>query len=347
MRRVTVKASKKYDIVIGEGVLNELPNFLTQLNVTGKLLILTDKKVNAIYGDAVKNMLESALFTCEKYVVKGGEESKSAKTYIEVLEFLAEKKFTRSDVIIALGGGVVGDLAGFISATYLRGIRFIQVPTTLLASVDSSVGGKTAINLKAGKNLVGAFYQPSLVICDTLLLNTLPNKEYASGMAEVIKYGFIFDKELINLLLDGMGNHTEEVIEKCVTLKRDIVEKDEFDRGDRQLLNFGHTIGHAIEKASKFKISHGIAVAMGMKIISEICVKKGVCDNQVTETLDKLLTLYNLDVANDIPLEKLIEISLVDKKRSGSEITVVLPKEVGKCILQKYSIEEWKNFILN
>ena len=347
MRKVQVNASKSYSVLIGEGILNDLPKFLEQLKIKGKILILSDKNVYSIYGNAVKNLLENAFYKCEKFVVKGGESSKSAKDYISVLEFLASNEFTREDAILALGGGVVGDLAGFVSATYLRGVKFIQVPTTLLSAVDSSVGGKTAINLKSGKILAGAFYQPCLVVCDTLVLNTLSEKEFSSGMAEVIKYGCIFDKGLLELLLDGMEKHVEEVIERCVTLKRNVVEKDEFDNGDRQLLNFGHTLGHAIEKQSNFKISHGQAVAIGMKIITEKCVEKGLCEVEVFENLIALIEKYNLNLELDIKLEKLISTTLVDKKRKGNDITVVLPKEIGKCILKKYSINEWKQFILN
>ena len=346
MKKVQVNASKSYNVLIGEGILNDLPKFLKQLKIKGKILILSDKNVYSIYGNAVKNLLENANFTCEKFLVKGGENSKSAKDYISVLEFLARNEFTREDAILALGGGVVGDLSGFVSATYLRGIKFIQVPTSLLAAVDSSVGGKTAINLKSGKNLAGAFYQPSLVVCDTLLLNTLSEKEFSSGMAEVIKYGCIFDKGLLELLLDGMEKHTEEVIERCVTLKKSVVEKDEFDNGDRQLLNFGHTLGHAIEKQSNFKISHGQAVALGMKIITEKCVKSGLCKGEVLENLISLMAKYNLNLELDIKLDKLLSTTLVDKKRKGNDILVVIPKEIGKCVLKKYSLKDWEQFIL-
>ncbi len=347
MKIVSINASKSYNVLIGEGILNDLPKFIKELNLKGKILILTDKNVDALYGSGVKNMLENALFTCEKYVVSGGEKSKSAKDYVNLLEYLAEHKFTRSDIILALGGGVVGDLAGFVSATYLRGVKFIQVPTTLLAQVDSSVGGKTAINLKAGKNLAGAFYQPSLVVCDTLLLNTLPSVEYSSGMAEVIKYGFIFSDKLIELISQGMDKHAEEIITECITLKKNVVERDEFDKGDRQLLNFGHTLGHAIEKQSKYKIHHGIAVAMGMQLITQVSVKRGVCEQAVLQKLNGLLQQYRLDGLSPISIERLLETTLIDKKRNGNSITAVIPTKVGECILKKLTISEWKEFILS
>ncbi len=347
MRKVCVNASKSYNVLIGEGILKDIPIHLKELDIDGKILILTDKNVNAVYGDTVQNLLKNAGYVCEKYVVRGGEKSKSAKDFVKILEFLAKKEFTRKDVVLALGGGVVGDLAGFVSATYLRGVRFVQVPTTLLSAVDSSVGGKTAINLKSGKNLAGAFYQPELVVCDIKTLKTLPKKEYSSGMAEVIKYGCIFSEELLNLLEDGMEKHEEEVIERCVSLKKEVVEKDEHDKGERQLLNFGHTLGHAIEKQSRFKVSHGQAVAMGMKKITEKCVQKGLCDKAVLDKINLLLQKYQLNSQLKIENEKLLKRTFVDKKRSGKEITVVIPEKVGKCILKKYTLTEWEQFILN
>ncbi|MBQ9103749.1 MAG: 3-dehydroquinate synthase [Clostridia bacterium] len=347
MKTVKIKASKSYSVLIGENLINSLPKHFQKAKIGGKLLIITDEKVNSFYGDKVLDILTFAGYNVQKYVVSGGEKSKSGKVYLEILDYLAQNEYTRKDTIVALGGGVVGDLAGFVSATYLRGINFVQIPTTLLAFADSSVGGKTAINLKSGKNLVGAFYQPKLVVCDISLIKTLDKKDYASGMAEIIKYGMIFDKKLLELIKNGMEENAEEIIFKCVALKKRVVQKDEKDNGVRGLLNFGHTLGHAVEKCSGFRVAHGKAVAIGMSIITETCVRKGLIESEVLNTLTELLVQYGLPTKTDIPLETLMEATMLDKKRKGGIITAVIPKKMGKCILKDFTIESWKDFILN
>ena len=316
--------------------------------VKGKrTVIVTDKNVEKLYLEKCKKSLEDAGITTDVFVVEPGEESKSADTYIELINFLAEVPLTRTDFIVALGGGVVGDLAGFVAATYLRGIEVVQVPTTVLAAVDSSVGGKTAINLKAGKNLAGAFHQPVLVVQDCNTFNTLPEDIYRDGMAEVIKYGVIEDAKLFEFLKDK--DKTEEnisrVVDKCVEIKKRFVEEDEFDRGIRQLLNFGHTIGHAIEKASGFEISHGNAVAKGMHLITKISADKGWCAIEVSKELDEILTTYGFDFT--VPYEKdvLIDTMLSDKKRKGNYIDLVVPKKIGKCVLKRVTTDELKELL--
>lgn len=345
MQKITVKASRKYDVIIGQGLLKNAGCYVKSIKDDCRVCIISDKKVDGLYSSVLLSSLSDAGISFIKFVIDGGEESKSGAVYLQACEFLAENAFTRSDLIIALGGGIVGDLAGFISATYLRGVNFIQIPTTLLACVDSSVGGKTAINLKSGKNLVGAFYQPSLVLCDTDCLKTLSKKDFACGMAEVIKYGMIFDDGLLALLYEGMDKRCEEIIAKCVDLKRKVVESDEHDNGERQLLNFGHTLGHAIEKESKFKYMHGQAVAMGMWLITEKAVEKGFCTAQVKDVLNELLDKYNLQKSCELEIESLVKASMVDKKRKGNTLTVVMPKCVGKCTLVKMTTNEWENFI--
>lgn len=347
MKKVSIKASKKYKVLIGENLLNGIPELFSRYKIGGKLLIVTDEKVNAIYGDKLCEILTNAGLNHLKFVIKGGESSKSGKSYLDILNFLAENQYTRKDTIVAFGGGIVGDLAGFVSATYLRGVNFVQIPTTLLAMVDSSVGGKTAINLKQGKNLAGAFYQPSLVICDVSLTKTLSKLDYSSGMAEIIKYGMVFDKNLLELIKQGMETNAETIITKCVALKKRVVQKDETDNGVRGLLNFGHTLGHAIEKQSGFKVSHGRAVAIGMSIITETCVKKGLLDIEILNALTELLVQNGLPTNTNIAKETLIESTMIDKKRKGETITVVLPVKKGKCALKNLSITAWKEFILN
>ncbi len=347
MEKVKIKASGKYEVIIGENLLPLLPALLKKSGTDGKLLLVTDKNVDNIYGTKLNEIFVSGGLQFEKFVILGGEESKSEKVYCELLNFLADKKFTRKDVVLAFGGGVTGDLSGFAAATYLRGIDFVQIPTTLLAAVDSSVGGKTAINLKNGKNLAGAFYQPKLVVCDLSLLKSLPEGDYASGMAEVIKYGMIFDKNLLSLLKEGMSKNSEKIIKRCVELKKKVVEKDEKDNGPRGLLNFGHTLGHAVEKCSGYKIPHGQAVAIGMNLITEKCVRKGVAEENTLEVLTELCVKYGLPQKTDIPLKDLVDATMIDKKRRGDVITAVLPVKAGKCILKNLNIKEWENFILN
>ncbi|MBO5223441.1 MAG: 3-dehydroquinate synthase [Clostridia bacterium] len=345
MKKISVNASKTYDVIIGKGLLDSLALLLSNANISGRLAIITDRNVDRMYGNKVLSVL-SANYNCIKYVTDGGEESKSGAEFLNILEFLAQNELTRSDVIVALGGGVVGDLAGFVASCYLRGIKFVQIPTTLLAMVDSSVGGKTAINLKAGKNLAGAFCQPDLVVADTDVLSTLSTDDFKCGMGEIIKYGMIFDKNLLSLLEKGMADNSEEIIARCVDLKRIVVERDEKDHGDRQLLNFGHTLAHAIEKQTSFAIPHGQAVAIGMKLITDVSVKKGVCDKSVQNVLDRLLALYDLPDSIDIDNATLYLTTTVDKKRKGNTITVVLPKSEGKAVLRKMTVEEWRDFIV-
>lgn len=347
MKKITVNASSAYDVIIGENLIENSGSYIKETGISGKIAVITDKTVDKLYSATVIKSLENSGFNVCKYVINGGEESKRGFEFLKILEFLAELEFTRSDSLVALGGGVVGDLTGFVAASYLRGVKFVQIPTTLLAFADSSVGGKTAINLNAGKNLAGAFYQPSTVICDINTAKTLPESEYACGMAEIIKYGMIFDTELLALLKKGMEENAEEIIARSVNWKRTVVERDEFDNGDRQLLNFGHTLGHAIERESGFSVPHGKAVAIGMRLITERSVEKGICDGELLDILDKLLDKYSLPKTCNIPLTKLADRAMVDKKRKGDSITVVVPVAIGKCVLRKMTIEEWKGFLLD
>ncbi len=341
MEIIKVNASKEYEVVIGNGILSELGERCVSLLGKSRAVIVTDSNVAPLWLDNAKESLENAGIDTATFVFNSGEESKSAKTLCELLEFMAENKITRSDFAVALGGGVTGDMTGLAASLYLRGIEFVQVPTTLLAAVDSSVGGKTAVNLTAGKNLMGAFYQPSLVLCDTNTLSTLPDEEFANGMAEVIKYGVIFDKDLFDKVRGGdVKSDMEEIIARCVELKRDVVAKDEFDRGDRQLLNFGHTMAHSIEKCSNFEVSHGSAVAIGMVIAAKASFALGWSKEDCTAAI------IDANKNNSLPCEcgfapkELADAALSDKKRAGGHINFVVPEVMGKCILKKLPVEE-------
>ena len=313
----------------------------------GSLAVVTDENVEKLYLQRCVQSLTEAGFTVDSFVVPPGEGSKDGETYLRLVNFLAQIPLTRADGIVALGGGVVGDLAGFAAATYLRGIKVIQVPTTLLSAVDSSVGGKTAINLEAGKNLVGAFHQPALVCCDAGLLKSLPVSVYQDGMAEVIKYGVIADADLFRKLKDPEKTREdiEEVIERCVSIKKKFVDADERDTGVRQMLNFGHTIGHAVEKASRYRISHGSAVAKGMARIAEISVRQGWCGAETAEQITSILNSYGFDLDIAYSNEILYDIMEKDKKRKGHYIDIVVPEEIGKCRLQRLTTEELREIL--
>ena len=345
MTVVKVNASNTYDIIIGENLLNDLGRYSKDAIGVCKICIVTDDTVNALYGDRAEKALTSYGFEAIRFVIKHGEASKNTANLVELLEFLAKNRLTRSDAIVALGGGVVGDLAGFAAAVYLRGIKFIQAPTTLLAAVDSSVGGKTAVDLVEGKNLMGAFHQPSLVLCDYKTLDTLSDGIFADGCAEVIKYAVINDKDLFETLKLGIKNNLEQIIARCVSNKADIVQKDEFDLGCRQLLNLGHTTGHAIETLSDFKISHGSAVAIGTVIAMEIACYLGVCDKEEKDELISLLVAEGLPTECEYSAEQLAEIASTDKKRDGASISFVVPYGIGNCQLVKIPVCDLAQFI--
>ena len=340
MKTVTVNASRSYNILIGSGLLSQLGEQIAALKGIKKICIVSETNVWPLYGKTVQDNLETAGFHVTTFVFPAGEESKNGITYLELLNHLATFQLTRSDLIVALGGGVVGDLAGFAAATYLRGIRFIQVPTTLLAAVDSSVGGKTAIDLPAGKNLAGAFCQPSLVLCDTDTLNTLPTDIFRDGCAEVIKYGILYDSALFyQLYRQGLEFDRETVVARCVELKRDVVAQDEFDTGSRMKLNLGHTIGHGVEAGSHFTLSHGRSVAIGISIVS----RASHCPD--SERIIGLLQQFGLPTAADADAETLFQYALSDKKRSGGTVNLIIPQKIGDCAIVPTPVEEILPFI--
>lgn len=340
MNKVTVAASKTYDVLIGSGLLEQLGTLAGKLGKARTICLVSESNVFPLFGEKAVQSLENAGFQVVTFVFPAGEESKNPGTYLELLNFLATSRLTRSDLIVALGGGVTGDLAGFAAATFLRGIRFIQVPTTLLAAVDSSVGGKTAIDLPAGKNLVGAFCQPSLVLCDTDTLNRLPREIFRDGCAEVIKYGILYDPALFaHLEQRGLDFDREYVITRCVELKRDVVMEDEFDTGARMKLNLGHTIGHGVEAKSNFTLSHGKSVAIGMAIVSRAC---GCPD---TPRILGILRQFGLPTSTSESAEDILSYALSDKKRSGGQVNLILPNSIGNCSIVPTPIDQLKSFI--
>ncbi len=343
MKKVTVNVNKPYDVIIDNGLLPSCGERIRDLMGGIRAAVITDSNVAPLYLQTVLDSLEQAGYETDSYTFPAGENSKTISTLGQILEFLALMGYTRSDVVIALGGGVVGDITGFAAAVYLRGVDFVQIPTSLLAAVDSSVGGKTAIDLLAGKNLAGAFKQPRLVLMDTDTLSTLPEKEFACGMAETIKYGVLFDEELFDECLNVEMN-IEDIIAKCVEYKAKIVEQDEFDRGQRKLLNLGHTIGHAIEKASAYSVSHGEAVAIGMVMIARAGEEMGITQKGTAERIISLLTVNDLPTEFDFDTDRLAGFAQSDKKRDGDTISLIIPERIGSCIIKDEPVAKLKEY---
>lgn len=341
MTTVSVKASKSYDVTISRGLLDTVGERAAALLRGRSVAVVSDSNVAPLYLDRVERSLENAGFRVVSFVFRAGEASKNGATYLELLEFLAQNHITRADGLIALGGGVVGDLTGFAASTFLRGVDFLQLPTTLLAAVDASVGGKTAIDLESGKNLAGAFYQPRAVLCDLDALDTLPDDVFADGCAEVIKYGMIGDAALLDQLAAvHFRKDPEAVVARCIAMKRDLVEQDEFDTGARQLLNLGHTLGHGIEACSGYAVSHGKAVAIGMVLVTRAAIAMGKCPEEALPRLRALLAQYGLPESAEYTPEALYEKTLSDKKRAGGTIQLVIPTAWGTSELQAVPVAD-------
>ena len=348
MKTVEVAASTKtYNVHIAPGLLAKAGERIRAL-VPGaeRAAIITDDNVDALHASKLEKSLLDAGFGIVKYVLPHGEESKNGENYLAILSFLAENRLTRSDLLIALGGGMVGDIAAFSAATYLRGIKYVQIPTSLLAMVDSSVGGKTAIDLPAGKNLAGAFCQPETVLIDTDTLETLPEDFLRDGCAEVLKYGVLGDRELFDHLSEkGADFDREYVIYKSVSMKRDYVCEDEFDTGVRRKLNLGHTLGHAVEKLSNFSLSHGKSVAIGTAAVARAAAAEGLCSAECAPEIEKGLVRLGLPVSTDKDIEELMPVMLSDKKRAGSIVNVIVPERIGYCGIMPMDEERLREFM--
>lgn len=341
MLTVPINAQKGYNVYLDAGLIKQCGTLLAHDVGPCHVAVITDSNVKPLYLSAVCEVLESAGFAVCSYAFEAGEQSKTMRTLSDILEFLAQNQLTRSDCVVALGGGVTGDIAGFAAGCYLRGIRFVQLPTTLLAAVDSSVGGKTAVDLKAGKNLAGLFLQPAAVLCDTDLLDTLPPDVFADGAAEAIKTGVLSGETLFSLFESSdIRTCLSEVIAQCVAFKGKVVEADEFDTGLRQTLNLGHTVGHAIELCSDYTVSHGHAVAAGMAIIARASERLGFCEEPCAVRMEAVLSRYGLPIATPYSAQELAAAAMADKKRSGGTISLVIPRRIGKCDLMKVPVSE-------
>ena len=344
--------SKSYDIEIERGLLPHVGGKIkTLLPKAEKIAIITDSHIRPLYASILQESLEKEGLVVTVLTFPAGEESKNLKTLGSLYDRLAEAGLTRSDGVVALGGGVTGDMGGLAAATFLRGIAFVQIPTSLLATVDSSVGGKVAIDLSGGKNLVGAFYQPKAVYIDPDVLKTLPARYLHDGLAEVIKYGCIMDKELF-MMLEKIQNDAElltradEIIEICCRIKARIVEHDEFDTGERMLLNFGHTLGHAVEKTFCFdRYSHGEGVSIGMVLLTRRSEKMGLTESGTADRIAELLQKFQLPVAVDMRQEDFLQAIALDKKKRGSHLTLILLKKIGESYLLKVEFSELTKYL--
>ena len=343
---------KNYSIYIKRGLINSLGTEIAKIYKGRKIVVITDENVDKYYGDKISSVLIDNNFDVHKIVLKAGEKSKSIEGLIKLYEKLLNCGVTRSDMIVTLGGGVIGDIGGFAASTLLRGIPFIQVPTSLLAQIDSSIGGKVAVDLPQGKNLVGSFYHPEAVFIDPDLLSTLDKRFLYDGMGEVIKCGCISDKKLFNKLLNFKDEeeliyNIEEIIYSCCNIKKIVVEKDEKDTGERMILNFGHTIGHAIETYYNFeRYTHGEAVAIGMYTITKHSENEGLTRIGTSEKLKEILIKYNLPYEMPSLNKKSIEdIISLDKKSKGDTLNIILLDEIGKCFIKKIKRAEIFKFL--
>lgn len=346
MQTITVNTGRPYEVLIGRGLLAKAGELTARVHKPCTVAIVSDETVAGIYLEQVKRSFQSAGFRTVDYVFPAGEHSKNMGRLADLLDFLAQSELGRSDLIVALGGGVTGDLAGFAAASFQRGIGYVQLPTTLLAAVDSSVGGKTAVNLPSGKNLAGAFWQPEAVICDCDTFATLPGEELSAGGAECVKYAMLCDSSLLDLITEkGLTATWEDIVAPCVEYKAKVVAEDEKEHGVRKLLNLGHTVGHAAERLSGYSIRHGEGVAIGMMVLTLAAEKKGICARGVTAKLEAALQSLHLPTVCPYKIEDIAKASLGDKKRQGDSITLVLPRDVGDCFWQTIKTSEMIDWV--
>lgn len=342
--------SKKYDIIIQNGLIKDLGNEINKIYKNKKIAVVTDENVFNLYGSYVKETLEKWDYELKFIVIKPGEESKSLEVLKMVYDEFIDFNLTRSDLITAFGGGVVGDLCGFAASTYLRGVDYVQIPTTLLAQIDSSIGGKVAVDLLQGKNLIGSFYQPKKVLIDPDVLITLPDKFIKDGLGEVIKYACIKDLSLFQMLStiktkEQLFNNLEHIIYTCLNIKRELVEKDEYDKGERMLLNFGHTLAHAIEKYFNYDYSHGEAVSLGMYYITDKSEKLGITEPKTTEKIKNMLVNFNIKYSlPNLNMNEIRDTILLDKKNISGKMNLILLKRIGDAFIESVPIENINKF---
>ena len=341
---IPVNASKKYDVIVERGAKNKIAEYLKGLGLKGKVAVVSDSHVAPLYSEEICDLLVYGGFEPAEFIFEAGEESKNLTVWSEILSFLADEEFTRTDTVLALGGGVTGDMAGFAAATYMRGVHFVNVPTTLLAAIDSSVGGKTAVDLPQWKNLVGAFYQPDLVLIDPDFFTSLPYEEIRNGLGEGVKYAVLEGGKIFSILSEGLTKQNlEEFIALSVDAKRRVVEADEKEGGTRKFLNLGHTLAHAVEKESNFSVPHGVAVAYGVGEMARLAYKRGELEKKDLDNILALLEKNDLSLSLH-PVKELIPHFAADKKRAGGILTLVTIRGVGDCRLTDIPLSEAESY---
>ena len=351
---VDVTCSQPYQVVIGTKLLEEAGSLIREACGGARAVVVTDSNVGALYAPLVEASLTEAGYVASTFTFPAGERHKRAETFVAILEHLAAHELTRHDVVVALGGGVTGDVAGFAAASYMRGCNLVQMPTSLLAMVDSSVGGKTAIDLEGGKNLAGAFWQPRLVLADVGCLGTLDEAQFADGCGEVVKHAVIADPALFDALerdpltlsrcMRDLG-YASAVVARNVEIKRDVVAMDEREAGPRKLLNLGHSIGHAIEACAHYTRGHGSCVAAGMVAITRAAALEGACAPALPARLDAVLRAHGLDTSCPFTPDELFACALHDKKRTGDTIDLVIPRAIGACAIETVSLDAFRVLI--
>ena len=346
--RLEVRTARPYSVIIENGLLDRVGELALETCKPGsKAMLISDSNVFPLYGERVKASLERAGFPVSQFVFPAGESSKQISTVCEMYRALSENGFTRTDFIVTLGGGVTGDMGGFAAATFLRGMEFIQVPTTLLSQVDASVGGKTGVDLPFGKNLVGAFHQPAAVLTDPETLKTLPDHFFRDGMGEVIKYGCISDEPLFQALEAGAAlKDLEDLLTRCVRCKKELVEEDTQDTGRRMILNFGHTFGHALEKLHDFKeLTHGEAVGIGMIWACRVGERQGVTPEGTADRVLAVLERYGLPTQDGFTWEQVVDATALDKKSDGATLRVILLSKIGESVIRPMTRDELKELL--
>lgn len=333
-----MEGKSPYNIYVENGVLDKAGDIIGTMYKRGtRVMIFSDTNVFPLYGKRLRDSLEKSGFTVSHFIFEAGEGKKHMGTVMEMYKALTDAKITRTDLVVALGGGVAGDMGGFAAATYLRGIDIVQIPTTLLAQVDSSVGGKTGVDLPSGKNLIGAFHNPRAVITDPSLLKTLEPEYFVDGLGEVVKYGCICDLQLFEGLESGGAiRNIEDTIIRCITHKKKLVEEDQGDKGRRMILNFGHTFGHALEKLHNYTdLSHGRAVAIGMCMVTRMGESLSLTEKGTADRLEALLKKLRLPVEDSFDLDKVIDATALDKKSSGKMLSMIFIKNIGQSFIHE------------
>ena len=347
MKKIEIKGKNSYYVFIGEKIIYEIGRIVkNSLNFCCKVVVVTDDVVFKLYGKIVEDSLKRSGFFVYFFILKEGEKSKNLKNLEKIYAYLCSRKITRKDLILGLGGGMVGDFSGFVAATYLRGVKFVSVPTTLLSQVDSSIGGKNGVNLSFGKNLVGTITSPFLVLTDVFFLKTLSKRAFNSGIAEVVKYAVTFSKELYEILnKNKIEDYLEKIVFESVKIKKNVVEKDEFEKNVRMKLNFGHTVGHALEKYYNYRIYHGEAVSIGMCYITEKSFKNGLTRFKDFLKLKFLLRKFGLPTVSNVNFNAIFNNMLSDKKIFGNDVNFCIIKKLWHCEIMSLPINEFEEFL--